>query len=518
MSAGNDKGRAPVLLCVLDGFGEAPRGDGNAITRAEPKFWQDLRQRYPSTLLSASGEDVGLPCGLMGNSEVGHLNIGAGRIVYQEISRIDKSIADGEFARNAALRSAIDKAREADATLHLFGLVSDGGVHSSDRHLRALLEMAKAAGLTGDRVCLHAFLDGRDTAPRSAQGYLETVERWMRELGVGRIATVIGRYFAMDRDKRWERVQLAYDALTLGRGDGVESAQAAVAQAYDRGENDEFVKPAVIGSPDQGRVRTGDSVIFFNFRTDRARQLTEAFVSHDFQAFPRASFPVVHFATMTRYREDFPCPVAFPPQNLKGILPQVVSEAGLRQLRIAETEKYAHVTFFFSGGDEKELPGEKRILIPSPKVATYDLQPEMSAEQVTDALLQELDSGQAPDLTILNFANADMVGHSGVMPAAIAAVQAIDRCLQRIVPAFTARGGTAAITADHGNVEQMFDPETGSVHTAHTTNPVPLVICSDALKNRAMKPQGRLCDIATTLLPILGLQKAEGMEGVDLFA
>ncbi|HEB54277.1 MAG TPA: 2,3-bisphosphoglycerate-independent phosphoglycerate mutase [bacterium] len=510
--------RAPLLLCVLDGFGEAPTGEGNAITSAEPRYWNELRQRYPSTLLSASGEDVGLPCGLMGNSEVGHLNIGAGRIVYQEITRIDREIAEGRFAANEALQSAIAHAARSDAVLHLFGLVSDGGVHSSDRHLQALLRMAKDAGLTGDRVVLHAFLDGRDTPPRSAQRYIENVEGWMRDLGVGRIATVIGRYFAMDRDKRWERVQLAYDALTLGRGCTSASAQHAIAAAYERGENDEFVKPTVIGSPDSGRVRTGDAVVFFNFRTDRARQLTEAFVSTEFDGFPRASFPVVEFVTMTRYRDDFPCPVAFPPQNLTGILPEVVSDAGLSQLRIAETEKYAHVTFFFSGGDEKERPGERRVLIPSPKVATYDLQPEMSAVQVTDALLRELDGEQCPDVTVLNFANADMVGHSGVMPAAIAAVRTIDACLARIVPAFLQRGGTAAITADHGNVEQMIDLQTGDVHTAHTTNPVPLVICSDALANRSLKPGGRLCDIATTLLPILGLDKAEGMEGVDLFA
>ncbi|MFK7740845.1 MAG: 2,3-bisphosphoglycerate-independent phosphoglycerate mutase [Planctomycetota bacterium] len=518
MSAFAKGGRAPLLLCVLDGFGEAEAGPGNAITTAQPRYWNELRQRFPSTLLSASGEDVGLPCGLMGNSEVGHLNIGAGRVVYQEITRIDKSIADGEFVQNEALLSACKAALANNSTLHLFGLVSDGGVHSSDRHLRVLLEMAKQQGLSGDRVCLHAFLDGRDTSPRSAQGYIETVEGWMRELGVGRIATVIGRYYAMDRDKRWERVQLAYDALSIGRGDAAASAQAAIAAAYERGENDEFVKPAIIGSPDHGRVRTGDAVVFFNYRTDRARQLTEAFASHDFAAFPRASFPVVHFVTMTRYREDFPCPIAFPPQHLKGIFPQVVSSAGLSQLRIAETEKYAHVTFFLSGGDERELPGERRLLVPSPKVATYDLQPEMSAVQVTDSLLQELESDRAPDVTILNFANADMVGHSGIIDAAVRAVQTIDQCLSRIVPAFLARGGTAAITADHGNVEQMLDLGDGQVHTAHTTNPVPLLICSEAMRNRAMKPQGRLCDIATTLLPILGLDRAEGMDGVDLFA
>lgn len=510
--------RAPLLLCVLDGFGEAAAGPGNAITQAEPRFWNNLRQRYPSTLLSASGEDVGLPCGLMGNSEVGHLNIGAGRVVYQEITRIDKDIEEGRFAKNEALLSAFKVASVSGATVHLFGLVSDGGVHSSERHLRALLEMAKAVGLTGEQVALHAFLDGRDTRPRSAQKYIETVEGWMKELGVGRIASVMGRYFAMDRDKRWERVQLAYDCLTLGQGYRAESAQAAIAAAYERGENDEFVKPTAIGSPDRGRVRSGDAVVFFNFRTDRARQLTEALTSTEFQAFPRASVPVVHFVTMTRYREDFPCQIAYPPQSLKGSLPEVVSNAGLTQLRIAETEKYAHVTFFLSGGNEQELSGERRILIPSPKVATYDMQPEMSAELVTDALLKELASEKRPDVTILNFANADMVGHSGIVDAAVSAVQTIDKCLERIVPAFVGLGGTAAITADHGNVEQMFDEQTGGVHTAHTSNPVPFVVCSDDLVNRRLNTGGRLCDIATTLLPIIGLEKGDDMIGVDLLA
>ncbi|MCU0864921.1 MAG: 2,3-bisphosphoglycerate-independent phosphoglycerate mutase [Planctomycetes bacterium] len=510
--------RPPLLLCVLDGFGEAAPGPANAIHRAMPRFWFDLRERWPTTLLQASGEDVGLPCGLMGNSEVGHLNIGAGRVVFQEITRIDREIREGRFAQNAALRSAIDHAVRQRSTLHLFGLCSDGGVHSSDQHLHALLAMAKAAGLTGDRVLLHAFLDGRDTPPRSAGPFVARIEQWMGQLGTGRIATVIGRYYAMDRDQRWERVQKAYDALVLGQGHVAATAQAAIAAAYARNEGDEFVLPTVIGSPDHGRVRSGDAVIFFNYRTDRARQLTDAFVGADFRGFPRASVPVVHYVTMTRYREDLPCPVAFPPQNLDGIFPQAISRAGMRQLRIAETEKYAHVTFFFSGGEEKEYPGERRVLIPSPKVATYDLQPEMSAVPVTDALLRELASGQRPDVTILNFANADMVGHSGIIPAAMQAVQTIDQCLARIVPAYLALGGTVAITADHGNVEMMIDPVTGEPHTAHTTNPVPLVIAGEGARGRTLRPGGRLCDIATTLLPILGLPRAAGMDGVDLFA
>ena len=512
------KKRPPVALIVLDGFGEAPPGPGNAISVAEPRFWNELRQKWPTTSLVASGEDVGLPCGLMGNSEVGHLNIGAGRVVYQEITRIDKEIREGRFQQNPALRSAIDHARRGGGALHLFGLVSDGGVHSSDQHLHALLRMCKDGGLSGDRVVLHAFLDGRDTPPRSAPGYVERVETWMRELGTGRIGTVIGRYWAMDRDKRWERVQKAYDALTMGAGHAAESAQAAIAAAYARNESDEFVLPTIVGSPDRGRVRSGDAVIFFNYRTDRARQLTEAFVGREFAGFPRASVPVVEFVTMTRYREDFPCATAYAPQSLDGIFPQVLSEQGLRQLRIAETEKYAHVTFFFSGGDEKEYPGERRVLIPSPKVATYDLQPEMSAVPVTDALLRELAGPERPDVTVLNFANADMVGHSGIMPAAVKAVQTIDQCLARIVPAFLREGGTVAITADHGNVEMMVDPVTGQPHTAHTTNPVPFVVCGEGAAGRRLRAGGRLCDIATTLLPILGLPRGKGMEGIDLFA
>ena len=388
--------RPPMLLAVLDGFGEAAPGPANAISCAEPRFLSGLRQRWPWTTLQASGEEVGLPCGLMGNSEVGHLNIGAGRVVRQEISRIDREIEQGRFAANEALRSATGHVTETGGVLHLFGLVSDGGVHSSDRHLRALLELCRDAGLVGERALLHAFLDGRDTPPRSAQRYIETVERWMAELGTGRIATVVGRYYAMDRDKRWDRVQRAYDALTIGQKDVAETAQQAVERAYSRGEGDEFVAPCTIGSAAAGRVRSGDAVLFFNFRADRARQLTEAFTSAEFAEFPRASVPKIHFVTMTRYRQDFPCPVAFAPQNLAGTFPEVVARNGLSQLRIAETEKYAHVTFFFSGGDESEYPGERRVLIPSPRVTTYDLQPEMSASLVTDRLLQEMLSDMVP--------------------------------------------------------------------------------------------------------------------------
>jgi 2,3-bisphosphoglycerate-independent phosphoglycerate mutase len=505
--------RSPLLLIILDGFGDAPAGPHNAVTLAEPAFYNDLRETYPTTLLEASGAEVGLPCGLMGNSEVGHLNIGAGRIVFQEISRIDRSIEDGSFFQNPALTAAMDRAR--GTRLHLLGLVSDGGVHSSERHVQALLRMAAQRGLGRDQVILHAFLDGRDTPPRSARQFLTDVEDEMQSLGIGRIATVSGRYFAMDRDKRWDRVRRAYDAMTVGIGERSNSALAAVTSAYERGEGDEFVQPTVIGSPDRDRISDGDSVVYFNFRADRARQLTEAFLFEDFDGFPRSAWPRVHYTTLSRYRQDFPCPAAFEPANLKGIFPQIVSGAGLTQLRIAETEKYAHVTFFFSGGDERELPGERRILVPSPKVATYDLQPAMSAVPVTDKLLGCLD-GSAPDVIVLNFANADMLGHTGVLEAAVEAIRTLDRCLSRIVPRVLELGGHVAITADHGNCEMMVDPDTGTPHTAHTTNPVPFILVGADLKGRSLKKGGRLCDISTTLLPILGLDPSPAMEGVNL--
>ncbi len=504
----------PLALIIMDGFGEAPASPANAITEADPRFLQGLRQDYPFSLLDCSGEDVGLPCGLMGNSEVGHLNIGAGRIVYQEISRIDKSIADGEFAKNQALLGAIHHAKSAGSTLHLMGLVSDGGVHSSDHHLKSLLDLCKSEGLAGDQVVLHAILDGRDTPPRSALGYVTDVEKHMTDLGVGKIATVIGRYYAMDRDKRWERTKVAYAGMVHGIGSVEDSATSAIQKSYAKGEGDEFVLPAIIGDKNKGRIRSGDAGIFFNYRTDRTRQLTMALTMDDFNDFECGESLDFHLATMTRYRADFTCPVAYEPSFLKGIFPEVVSNAGLSQLRIAETEKYAHVTFFISGGDEREYPGEKRILVPSPKVATYDMKPSMSAVEVTNQLLNHLDN-ERPDLTILNFANTDMVGHTGVIPAAIEAVQAVDQCLARIVPKYLAMGGSVAITADHGNCEMMIDPQTGSPHTAHTTNPVPFFVVGDGLKGKAMS-SGRLCDIAPTLLPLLGLSPHKTMEGVDL--
>ncbi len=507
----------PLALIILDGFGEGEASRNNAITVAEPKFYLRLRERYPFTTLAASGEQVGLPCGLMGNSEVGHLNIGAGRIVWQEISRIDKAIQDGEFFTNPALVSAVEHAQEEGRTLHLVGLCSDGGVHSSLGHLSALLELCKQNGLVGERVLLHAFLDGRDTPPKSALRYMDAIEREMRDQGVGRIATVSGRYYAMDRDKRWDRTQKAYEALVLGKGARAPSAAAAVEIAYIRGETDEFVMPTVIATDmgNVGSIHDDDAAIFFNFRADRTRQLTAALCQLDFEGFQRPSRPKVYLVSMTRYREDFDCPMAFEPAHLKGIFPEIVSKAGLSQLRIAETEKYAHVTFFLSGGDEKQYRGEQRVLIPSPKVKTYDQCPEMSAGPVTDRLLSLLDS-DPPDVTILNFANADMVGHTGDLRAAVAAVGMLDRCLARIVPRYLELGGTLAITADHGNCELMVDPVTGEPHTAHTTNPVPFVLVGKDVQGKQLKTGGRLCDVVTTLLPLLGLSADPAMQGVNL--
>ena len=505
----------PLALIILDGFGEAPASPYNAVTLAEPRFLLDLRQKYPSTLLDCSGEQVGLPCGLMGNSEVGHMNIGAGRIVWQEISRIDRAISDGTYFENKALLGAVDHAVETGGTLHLLGLLGDGGVHSSDGHAKAILRLCGERGLKGERVVLHAFLDGRDTPPRSACGFIQSLEGDMSSLGTGRIGTICGRFYAMDRDHRWERTKKAYDLLVHGLGKTARTATEAVQASYTAGKGDEFVEGTVVGSGEKSRIRDGDSAIFFNFRTDRTRQLTQALVFDEFDEFERGPRPDLHLATMTRYRQDFPCPVAFEPKYLKGILPQVVSEAGLTQLRIAETEKYAHVTFFISGGDEKEFPGETRILVPSPRVATYDLQPSMSAPQVTDALLAEMDRA-LPDVTILNFANADMVGHTGIVPAAAEAVRTIDECLARIVPKYLSLGGTVAITADHGNCEMLQDPTTGEPHTAHTVNPVMFLLAGPDLGGRNLNAGGRLCDIAPTLLPLAGLEPHSVMEGTNL--
>ncbi|MEW6072813.1 MAG: 2,3-bisphosphoglycerate-independent phosphoglycerate mutase [Planctomycetota bacterium] len=506
----------PLLLVVLDGWGYRAALENNAIAR-DAVFFGELLARYPHTLLSASGEEVGLPLGLMGNSEVGHTNLGAGRIVYQEITRIDKAIRTGRFAANGVLRALMERVRRDGKALHLLGLIGTGGVHASDSHLRNLLAMAAAVGLPAERVAIHALMDGRDTPPRSGAKFLAALEEDIAAAGVGRIASVVGRYWAMDRDRRWERVQRAYDLFTRGAGTRHDTALQAIAASYAAEIGDEFVEPRVIGDPAAGRMRDGDGVLCFNFRADRMRQICLALGTADFADFPRAARPALEIATMTQYRADFPFAVAFPPVELKGVFAEIVSAAGLRQERIAETEKYAHVTFFFSGGNEAEVPGESRTLVPSPKVATYDLQPEMSAPAVAAAVLRSLARGET-DVYVVNFANADMVGHTGILAAAEAAVSAVDTCLFRIVPEVTRRGGLVAITADHGNAETMWDEENDQPHTAHTTNPVPIVLCADDLVGVRLRPRGILADVAPTLLELAGLERSPGMDGVSLLA
>jgi 2,3-bisphosphoglycerate-independent phosphoglycerate mutase len=501
---------------ILDGFGisESPRG--NAIAAARKPNLDRVFREYPHTSLGASGEAVGLPDGQMGNSEVGHLNIGAGRVVYQEYTRISKSVRDGDFFENPALNFAADRALENGGALHLLGLVSDGGVHSHNTHLYALLEFAKRKGL--DKVYVYAFLDGRDVPPRSSDTYLAELEDEIRKIGVGRVVLISGRYYAMDRDNRWERVRLAYDAITLGTGIPAADSRTAIEDAYGADESDEFVKPRNIFAPGDKPVviEDGDSVVFFNFRPDRARELTRCFVDPDFKGFSRENtFRSLCFVTMTSYDAEMPnVRVAYPPQTLENTLGEYISGLGLSQLRIAETEKYAHVTFFFNGGVEKPNAGEDRALIDSPKVATYDLQPEMSAYLVTDEVVTRVESGKY-DLIVLNFANCDMVGHTGVMEAAVKAVEAVDACVGRIEEAVLSRGGRILLTADHGNAERMIDDD-GTPFTAHTTNPVPLaLIVNDAC---ALLSDGRLCDLAPTLLDMMGLPVPDEMTGHSLLA
>jgi len=470
---------------------------------------------YPHTTIRASGDDVGLPVGQMGNSEVGHLNMGAGRVVYQELTRISLAIRQGDFFTNQVLLEAVERAKSQGTALHLIGLVSDGGVHSHIEHLYALLEMARKNGL--DKVYVHAFLDGRDVPPANAEEYIKPLEQKCSSLGTGCIATIMGRYYAMDRDKRWERVERAYNAMVFG--DGLKSASAleALSKAYGREETDEFVQPTIItdenGNP-RATIKTGDSVIFFNFRPDRAREITRAFVDEDFQGFTRREgYPRVHFVCMTQYDKTISAPVAFKPQILENTLGEVLAKNNLTQLRIAETEKYAHVTFFFNGGVEPPNPGEDRLLIPSPKVATYDQKPEMSAYEVTDALLEKIKADQY-DVIILNYANPDMVGHTGDMEAAVKAVEAVDRCLGKVVKAVLEKNGVAIITADHGNAEQMKD-DAGNPQTAHSTFEVPFILVGSQYKDAQVRP-GRLEDVAPTMLKILGLSQPVEMTGKSL--
>ncbi|MDK2820436.1 MAG: 2,3-bisphosphoglycerate-independent phosphoglycerate mutase [Clostridia bacterium] len=502
----------PLMLIILDGFGLSSSGSGNAISQANLTNYKKLLKTYPNTRLQAAGEEVGLPSGQMGNSEVGHLNIGAGRIVYQELTRITRAIKDGSFYSNKVLLNAIQKAKERDGDLHLMGLVSDGGVHSHLDHLYALLELAKREGL--EKVYIHAFLDGRDVPPASADDYLSQVEAKCQQLGVGAIASIMGRYYAMDRDKRWDRTARAYRAMVIGEGHQVTSSGEAIQSSYEKDITDEFVEPAIVtykGKP-LGLVKNNDSVIFFNFRADRARQITRAFVERKFQFFERPGGRLdIEFVCLTQYDVSIPAPVAFPPHRLKNVLGEVIAAAGLKQLRIAETEKYAHVTFFFNGGVEEPFPNEDRLLIPSPKVATYDQKPSMSAREVTAAVLDRL--GRY-DLIILNFANPDMVGHTGDLKAAIEAVETVDECLGRIVAAMNERQAPLLITADHGNAEEMQD-EKGEPHTAHTNNLVPFILAYDKYRNATLR-EGKLEDIAPTILDILGLEKPAEMTGESL--
>ncbi len=505
----------PVVLVIMDGWGINPRVDGNAIRLASTPHISALEREFPTTRLLSSGRDVGLPAGLMGNSEVGHLNLGAGRVVWQEITLIDRHIEDGSFFRNEALTAAAGHAAASSSKLHLMGLVSNGGVHSSDSHYFALLEMAKRAGLAPDRVMFHAFLDGRDTPSTSGMEFVRVLEDKMRQIGVGRIATVSGRFYSMDRDKRWDRTQRAYYCLTQGIGEKASDGVGAVRAAYERKETDEFVQPTVIVKPDGapvGLIEDGDSVIHYNFRADRTRQLCRALMDETFAEFKRVVFPRVKLATMTEYDKTFAFPVAFAPINLANVLGKILGEAGLSQMRVAETEKYAHVTYFFNGGEETPFKGEERILVPSPKVKTYDLQPEMSAREVVRQALVALDAG-AHDFYVVNFANGDMVGHTGILAAAIKAVETVDTVVGEIVNLVLKKGATLLLTSDHGNCEQMVDYETGQPHTYHTTNPVPFTLVRNGTRNGKLRPSGRLCDVAPTILALLGMEKPREMEG-----
>ncbi|KHL68075.1 MULTISPECIES: 2,3-bisphosphoglycerate-independent phosphoglycerate mutase [Pseudomonas] len=501
----------PLVLMILDGFGHSDRPEYNAIHAASTPVYDRLRATQPHGLISGSGMDVGLPDGQMGNSEVGHMNLGAGRVVYQDFTRVTKAIRDGEFFENPAICTAVDKAVTAGKAVHIMGLLSDGGVHSHQDHLVAMVELAARRG--AQHIYLHAFLDGRDTPPRSAQPSIELLDATFARLGKGRIASLIGRYYAMDRDNRWDRVEQAYNLIVDGQGQfQAASAVAGLEAAYAREESDEFVKATVIGAP--VRVEDGDAVVFMNFRADRARELTRAFVEKDFAGFARARVPqLAGYVMLTQYAASIDAPSAFAPEPLTNVLGEYLANQGKTQLRIAETEKYAHVTFFFSGGREEPFPGEERILIPSPNVATYDLQPQMSAPEVTDRIVDAIEH-QRYDVIIVNYANGDMVGHTGVFEAAVKAVECLDECMGRIVAALDKVGGEALITADHGNVEQMEDEVTGQAHTAHTCEPVPFIYVGK--RNVSIRAGGVLADVAPTMLKLLGLPQPKEMTGTSI--
>ena len=510
----------PVLLAILDGWGYGPPSATNAITVANTPNMDGWMARYPFTTLVAHNGAVGLPEGQMGNSEVGHLNIGAGRVVYQELTRINRAIVTGDFYKNPVLQAAFARLRETKAALHLLGLVSDGGVHSHLHHLEALVKMAADTGVAD--IFIHAFMDGRDTPPQSGASYMRDLQAALARLGCGRVATISGRYYAMDRDNRWERVERAWQAMVDGVGERTTATEpvAAIAAAYGRGENDEFIKPVVLtttaGQP-VATINDNDTVLFFNFRADRVRELTHAFIDPAFAGFARKRPPRLgECLTFTEYDQHFTLPIIFPPVALTRILGEEVSRHGLTQLRIAETEKYAHVTYFFNGGREEPFAGEERVLIPSPReVATYDLKPEMSALAVTEELLRRL-AAKEYGLVVINFANGDMVGHTGVLAAAVKACETVDQCLGRLVQAFTKRGGVVLITADHGNADIMYNPETKGPFTAHTSNPVPCILVSDRHLGCRLRPDGALKDIAPTVLALLGLPVPAEMEGSNL--
>ena len=525
----------PLVLIILDGWGYSPQTEANAIALARKPTYERLLRDYPNTLIHTSGKYVGLPNGQMGNSEVGHLNIGAGRIVHMDITRIDLMIQNGEFFSHPPLLAAIKHARTGNRRLHLFGLVSDGGVHSQQAHLYALLKMAKQNGV--DRVFVHAFMDGRDTLPTNGAGYLEQLQQKMREYNSGAIASVNGRYYAMDRDRRWERIAKAFNTMVYGEGEGgkyVDPVQG-MKDSYNKGVTDEFVLPFVcVGNKGEplATIRDEDSCICFNFRADRVRQITRALTRNsglnsqggsdlpgaaDLDAtIPRDRSPKnLHYLCMTQYDKNFSLPVVIPPESLDNILANVMGQMSLRNLRVAETEKYAHVTYFFNGGVEQPFPGEDRVLIPSPKVATYDLKPEMSAAGIADAVVKAA-GDDAFDVVIVNFANADMVGHSGKIEPTVKAVEVVDSCLEGIEKAVRQKGGALLITADHGNAEMMIDPVSGGPHTAHTTNPVPFIVIADKAEQFSLRPDGSLRDISPTLLGMLGLPQPKEMTGYDL--
>jgi len=504
--------RKPLMLMILDGWGINPCPENNAVAMAKSPNLAGYLQEFPHVQIKTSGMAVGLPEGQMGNSEVGHLNLGAGRVVYQDFTRITKSIQDGDFFTNPILLDCIAKVKASGGKLHLAGLLSDGGVHSHNTHLYALVELAKQQGVTD--VGIHCLLDGRDTPPQSGAGYLEELEVELARIGCGRIATVIGRYYAMDRDNRWERVEQAYNAMVLGQGEQAASAGEAIQASYADNVTDEFVLPTVVAPVTT--INDGDGIIFFNFRSDRAREITRALTFKDFGGFSRQRVPqLAGYVCMTEYDATFGLPIAYAQQELTNLLGGVLAEAGMKQLRIAETEKYAHVTFFFNGGVEAPFSNEDRALIPSPKeVATYDQKPEMSAYLVADELLKRLDQ-DLYDVIILNFANCDMVGHTGILPAAIRAVEAVDSCAGKVVEKVRQLGGTVLITADHGNAEQMAD-ENGEPYTAHTCNPVWLILVDDSRKGAALKEGGKLADIAPTMLKLLGLPQPKEMTGESL--